>query len=94
MTSAGFIVRDPLEGFSSFGLNAFTVPAHELFRINGLAVSALEVRPFLVRDAKILRQAEPEMCPHMGIPHLHEAEKVSICIFGMYSSDMDSWRTS
>jgi hypothetical protein len=62
MTSAGFIVRDPLEGFSSFGLNAFTVPAHESFRINGLTIYAPKGRPFLVRGARILRQPEPEMC--------------------------------
>src|SRR6187431_1865827 len=62
MTSAGFIVRDPLEGFSSFGLNAFTVPATETFKINGLVDFAPRRRPYLVRDARILLQREPEMC--------------------------------
>src|SRR5262245_12662358 len=52
ITSAGFIVRNPLGRGLSLGLNAFAVPVAESFRINELVESALHGRTFLVRAAR------------------------------------------
>src|SRR5215212_2848313 len=75
ITSAGFIVGDPLGRVLSLGLNAFAVPATDSFLINGLHAFTSVARTSLVHSRGILLYLASERCPQGGFPHLHEAIK-------------------